>query len=56
MTTDSLVVPTTRETRPAAATAQASPAPRRHPVAHWVTMTDETGRDRLTCVWETPLS
>jgi hypothetical protein len=54
MTTDFLVAPTTHDARPAApAPATVSATPHR-PVAHWVTMTDDTGRDRLTCVWETP--
>jgi hypothetical protein len=55
MTVDSPPAPAAIDARPVAAAGTPAAAPRRHPVAHWVTMCDDDGRARLTCVWETPV-
>jgi hypothetical protein len=56
MTIDSLVAPATHDAPPAPPAGRtATPTSRQHLVAHWVTMPGDDGRERLTCVWETPI-
>jgi hypothetical protein len=53
MTVDSLVAPATHDAPPAAPARTATPTSRQRLAAHWVTMPNDDGHERLTCVWET---